>query len=323
MPEQSTKRKPRLGRGLSSLMTKPVPVAVPENPEAGLAMTAPPVTMPAVIEPAESQSGTDTDEGLRDLDIKQIVPNAAQPRRKFDSAALEGLAQSIRAEGVMQPVIVRANGDAYELVAGERRWRAAQMAGLTVVPAIVRELDDLQVAQWSLVENLQREDLNPIERAEAFRNLSEKHRMSHEQIADQVGVERSTITNALRLLNLHPDVRSLVIDGHLSNGQAKALVSVSDPDRQFMLARQAIQSAWSVRQVESAVRKQVTSSATTKKVPPSSAHLADLEQQISEQLNTKVQIRPGRKKGTGTLGIEFYSVDQFDELLSRLNIKTE
>ncbi len=338
-----SKRPSRLGRGLSSLMGQnPIvttlnPVAI--KPEGGI----------AVVQPAHSDdhaaTGGSSEEGLRHIPVAQISANPYQPRKNFDPAALQHLADSIKQEGLMQPVVVRpkpgsaefaGSGGAkapghveYELVAGERRWRAAKLAGLTALPAIVRHLDDRHVAEWALIENLQREDLNVIERAKAFAQLAQQFALSHDQIAQQVGVERSTITNALRLLSLQPDVQQLVIDDMLSGGQAKALAGLADPKRQLELAQRAIKGEWSVRQVEAAVRNLLeqpaggSASASDKAPAGRAAHLKDLEEQIAQQLNTRVSIRPGRKKGTGTLAIEFYSLDQFDTLLDRLSVKAE
>ena len=216
------------------------------------------------------------------------------------------------------------------LAAGERRWRAAKLAGLDAIPALVRDLDDRQSAEWALIENLQREDLNPIERAEAFQHLIDQFKLTHDEIAQQVGVDRSTISNSLRLLFLQDDVRDLVRQDLLSGGQAKALAGLSDGDAQLRLADKAIRQGWSVRKLEEAVRA-VAASAELTPDPDSKpgkparrpAHLADLEKQIGTALQTKVRIRPGRKKGTGTLQIDFFDLDQFDALLSRIGVEME
>lgn len=233
----------------------------------------------------------------------------------------------------MQPIVVRAAGEAsgrFELVAGERRWRAAKIAGLEQIPALVRDLDDQQLAEWALIENLQREDLNPIERAEAFARLGGQFAMSHEQIATRVGLDRSTVSNLLRLLTLAEPVQQLLRDDLLSMGQARALVGVADAGQQKSLAKQAVREGLSVRAVEQAARRLALAAgkgdaSTPAAVPmtPRSTHFKDLEQQIGEQIGTRVAIRTGRKKGTGRLTIEFYSVDQFDALLNRLGVTTD
>ena len=224
-------------------------------------------------------------------------------------------------------------GNGYELVAGERRWRAARIAGLKQLPAIVRELDDQQIAEWSLIENLQREDLNPIERAEAFNHLSDRFQLSHEQIAARIGLDRSTVSNLLRLLDLSEKVKRLVRDNLLSMGQARAVAGLSDADQQGWLSERAIREGLSVRDVEAAARRLMqgapASAPSSKHRSPESSgagrprHLKDIEQQIGQQLGTKVTIRPGRKKGAGRLTIHFYSLNQFDDLLSRLGVETD
>jgi ParB family transcriptional regulator, chromosome partitioning protein len=305
----------RLGRGLKSLMAQPVSVTPSaEKPGAQAAEAAP----------------ASTENALVYLPVGEIKPNRHQPRQDFDSEALKKLAASIKAEGLIQPIVVRKTAEgAYELVAGERRWRAAKIAGLTTIPGIVRVLDDRQIAEWALIENLQREDLNPIERAEAFQRLLANFGLGHDQIADRVGIDRSSVSNALRLLALDTEVREYVRKGILSAGQAKAIASVSQIDEQRSLAHRAIKQQWSVRQVESAARlvaKPAIAEATDKPgklVRAKALHLADLEEQVTRHLGTKVSIKQGRKKGTGALTIEFYSIDQFDQLMQRLGIATE
>jgi ParB family chromosome partitioning protein len=257
-----------------------------------------------------------------------------QPRQTFDEAALDQLAQSIRQDGVMQPIVVRPHPSTrrkgkYQLVAGERRLLAARRVGLAVIPAIVRRLDDQKLAEWAVIENLQREDLNPIERAEAFNRLIDRFRLSHQQVADRVGVNRPTISNFLRILDLHKDVRELVRSGQLSGGHARALLGLSDAEAQLQLAKKATAGAWSVRAVERAVRQaqraaEPASSQKGSQTPGSrSAHRADLKQQAAEQLGTKVRIKPGRKKNSGTLSIEFYDLDQFARLMQALGVNIE
>lgn len=318
------KRPSRLGKGLSSLMATPaaVSVAAPAEPLAAVSSgenstaSAVPSLGPS-IEPSA---------GFVWLTIAEIRPNPDQPRQHFDEAALRRLSDSIRSEGLMQPVIVRpGDGCGYELVAGERRWRAAKMAGLEKVPALLKELDDRQLAEWALIENLQREDLNPIERAEAFERLGAAFNMSHEEIAERVGLERSTVTNLLRLLRLAPLVREMVVRESLSMGQARALAGVEAHAEQLALAERAIKEGMSVRQVEAAVK---ALRAGGKPVEPTgkavrAAYLDDLERQIGQQLSTKVQIKTARKKGAGTLSIDFYNIDQFDELLGKLGVETQ
>lgn len=366
---QIKKRPARLGRGLSSLMAQPVkvqPLDEVEAPSANTPAAAPTAAATTAADEAASAAGTPVEtpspevpavtgkgapaseaaapeqapadaqpgdaDGLRHIPVHLIEPNPRQPRQQFDQPALERLADSIKTQGLMQPIIVRPRqgGDPeqpYELVAGERRWRAAQLAGLEAVPAIVRELDDQQLAEWALIENLQREDLNPMERAQAFQRLIDAFGLSHEDIAARVGLERSTISNSLRLLTLSYVVQRYVRDGRLSMGHARALAGLTDHARQQAIAEQTLRQGLSVRQVEQLVRRAASADAAATSDPSPgrvrSTYLADLEQQIAHQLATKVKIRAGRKKGSGTLAIEFYSLDQFDTLLSKLGVQAE
>ena len=306
-------------------MGQPVKVSVSAGEPAGSSVE----TFSAPTSPATELGG-----GLLSIAINAVDVNPFQPRQRFTDQTLKQLAESIRVDGVMQPIIVRPSpaherAGRYELVAGERRWRAARIAGLSAVPAIVRQLDDRAVAEWSLIENLQREDLNPIERAEAFQRLVEQFGQSHEAIAQRVGSDRSTITNTLRLLSLDPDVQLMVREQLLSAGQARALAGLGDGEMQVKLAQHAARRGWSVRKVEAEVRRltatvdggQAASRENRKSRSPT--YLRDIEGQIGEQLNTRVTIRPGRKKGSGKLTIEFYSLDQFDALMARLGVHTE
>ena len=324
------RRQPRLGRGLSSLMSRPVEVQPPAadvSPiDAELAVAAAAKTAAeaaSIVSAAKAESG----DRIVYLMTNQIAPNPRQPRRVFNESSLKELAASIKSAGVMQPVIVRkpSDGGTHELVAGERRWRAAKIAELEHLPAIVKELNDGQVAEWSLIENLQREDLNPIEKALAFRGLIEQFKLSHEDVGHRVGIDRSTITNSLRLLTLDEEVQDLVRQSLLSVGQAKVLLGVLDVQQQRLLARRAITNDWPVRRIEQEVREKggPDLQPEQKKTKVRASHLADLERQISEQLGTKARVKPGRKKGAGTLSIEFYSLDQFDALLERLGVESQ
>lgn len=321
---ESRLRSPRLGRGLSALLTQNVQIQPPveekhDNDTQNVEETI-----------VEKQSVEPSSEKVVYLAIEKIIPNAEQPRKFFDQEALEGLAQSIKVDGVMQPVIVRPDDQGtFQIVAGERRWRASEIAGLNAVPAIVRDLTDQQTAEWSLVENLQREDLNPIERAKAFENLIKEFKLSHAEVAERVGVQRSTISNYLRLLELPSEVQQLVAEGQLSNGQAKCIAGLSDPNQQLELAKKAIAQSISVRQLEKLVAQmnQKSEQGEQEAYDPDQitalgkrAHIVDLQEQIGQQLGTKVIVKPGRKKGSGSLSLDFYSLDQFDAFLQKLGI---
>jgi ParB family chromosome partitioning protein len=256
--------------------------------------------------------------------VGEIRPNDRQPRQAISSASLEPLVASIRQAGVMQPVIVRPRGadGRFELVAGERRWRAATAAGLERVPALVRDVDDQTAAEWAIVENVQREDLDAIERADAFRRLQEEFGLTHSEIADQVGMTRSAVTNQIRLCDLDEGTRTLVRQGALSGGHGRCLLGVPKVDHRLAVAKQAIEGEWSVRELERRVRSLTASQAPrgAAKPPPDAgrAHLDDLERQLGEYLGTRVHIHTGRKRDRGRLAIEFYDLQQFDGLLSRL-----
>ncbi|MEM6551266.1 MAG: ParB/RepB/Spo0J family partition protein [Planctomycetota bacterium] len=326
------KRTPRLGRGLSSLMAQPVAVTPPhptDTPPAteSISTLATPTKNPAT--PPNPSSAEPEQGGLRHLALNVIQPNPHQPRQTFDPDALQRLADSIARDGLMQPVLVRpvlTNPNHYELIAGERRWRAAQLAGLTALPAVIRETDDVGSAELALIENLQREDLNPIEKAEAFERFGQQHSLSHDAIAQRVGLERSTVSNLLRLLSLCPEVRALTADGQLSMGQARAIAGLNDSDQQRALAKEAVQAGLSVRAVEA--KAKALRDGTPTATPNSSAGekggadlIEDLSRQISDQLQTKVQVKRGRKKHTGSVTIEFFSLDQFDALMERMGVK--
>ncbi len=355
------RKKSRLGKGLSSLMGQPVTISPPvheiDERQAGSSRSDDKTnrsgSIPAILEqnsvshPTKQDQNPDADPStFTDMHIYQVPvaslrPSRHQPRQDFDQAALESLADSIRADGLIQPLIVRptrhpqdhSSGDSsadpqYELIAGERRWRAAQRAGMTHVPVVVKDLDDRQTAEWSLIENLQREDLNPIERAEAFEHLIHQFGLSHDQIAQRIGIDRSSVSNLLRLLSLSDKARAWVRDDKLSLGHAKVLAGLED-DQQIALGSKVISNDLSVREAEkiaSQIKQQgrlpaVATDFTSKKNKP--AFLSDLEEAIGQQLGTKVKVRKGRKKGSGTLLIDFYSLDEFDALLARLGVAAE
>ncbi|MEO0963665.1 MAG: ParB/RepB/Spo0J family partition protein [Planctomycetota bacterium] len=318
------KRPARLGRGLQSLMAGATPPAavtvepISEAPSPASKLSAAP------FDGSAAQSTPGLADGLFHVELDRVQPNRHQPRQRWDDASLDGLAASIREQGVMQPIVVR-RGDApdrYELVAGERRWRAAQRAGLDAVPALLRELSDEQSAQWALVENVQREDLNAMDRAEAVQGLVDSFGLTHGEVADRLGLQRATITNLIRLLGLSETVRGMLRDGLISMGHARALVGLADGDKQVALAERIVREGLSVRQVESAVRAfhvEPTAEATPSR-PAIPAHLAELERDIANRLGLKVKLKAGRRKGSGSLEIGFATLDEFDGLIDRLGV---
>jgi ParB family chromosome partitioning protein len=284
MPTQH--RKPALGRGLGALL--------------------------AEARPASSSNGS----GLTRLPIDQIHADRANPRKDFDEAALEELAVSLKNQGVLQPVLVRRDGRGYRLIAGERRWRAAQRAGLTELPAIVREATDAEAYELALVENIQRADLNPLEEGEAFRRLIEERKLTQEQAADRVGKDRSTVANALRLLSLPNEVKQLLIEGDLDMGHARAIVGLSKPSEMVALARAVVTEKLTVRDTEARV-KLVKGGASPKKKRAqvrASPEARKLVEDLQRRLGTKVRLVE-RGGGKGSLEVEFFSFEDLDRII--------
>jgi ParB family chromosome partitioning protein len=253
------------------------------------------------------------------LDIESIHPSARQPRKHFDDARLDELAESIRSQGIIQPLVVRVRqGGGFELVAGERRWRAAQRAGLHQVPAVVREVAESQAFEMALVENLQREDLNPIEEAEGYQRLVAEFGYTQESLSARVGKDRSTVANALRLLKLPPSVRAMVIDGQLNMGHARALLGLESDPAIDRLARQATSRGLSVRQVEAMVKRERESGdrPTPAPAPPSPA-ARDLVHRLEQTLATRVKLVESSAK-SGRLEIYYNSLDELDAVLAKI-----
>jgi len=254
---------------------------------------------------------------VRSIDVDAIRPNPKQPRHEFDAEGLAELTDSIRENGVLQPLLVRAAAGHFQIVAGERRWRASRAAGLTTVPAIVRDIEDEKMLELALVENIQRRDLNPIERAEAYRAYIEELGLTQEEASKRLGKERSTISNTMRLLDLPDSVKAIVSRGTLSLGHARALLSVADDSRREGLALRAVEEGLSVRAVEKLARSYRGSSAARAEPAPRSAHLDDLEEQLRRALGTRVRIRESGG-GKGKITVEFYTRDEFDRLFEQL-----
>ena len=260
---------------------------------------------------------TDTSDNLY-LPISQIEPYANQPRRHFDEEALQDLADSIREHGIIQPLTVRRlSSGYYQIIAGERRWRAARMAGLTQVPVVVIEADDRKAMELAMIENLQREDLNPMEEAAGFQSLIESYHMTQEEAAQRVGKSRSAVTNALRLLGLTPSVRKLVEEGKLSAGHARALVPLS-PSLQESAANAIVSGGLSVRQTEALVKRLSAEKKEAQvKDPDEVDYLAEAQNELKARLCRGVKIVPGRKKGR--IELEYYGVDDLNALLDALH----
>lgn len=266
------------------------------------------------------------DEVLR-LDINTIERSPFQPRTDFAAESLKELADSIKQRGVIQPLLVRARSGAdgvtrYELIAGERRWRAAKEAGLTVLPAIVRQASDEEVLEMALIENLQREDLNPIEEAHAFEQLASRFHLTQDQIAEKVGKNRATVANAIRLLALPGEVQSWLVNGQLSVGHAKAILGLTIAEEQRLVAERVLRRSLTVRETEQLVehlKGEAKTRAQGKTPLGKSAQVVAVEERLREKLGTHVNLRHGRKKGR--IEIEYYGNDDLSRLLGLLGIE--
>lgn len=287
------KLRPGLGRGLSALLGDSVPEA-----------------------PVGAAAGGGSPAGVRMLPVSSLAPHPGQPRRHFDDAALDELAQSIATRGLIQPVVARPHGHSYQIVAGERRWRAAQRARLHEIPVIVRELTDAETMEIALVENIQRQDLNAIEEAEAYSRLIGEFGHTQEALGRLVHKSRSHVANLLRLLELPQPVRQMVIEGALEMGHARALIGAPDPER---LAREVVARGLSVRETEKLAREAKPESARRKQdaAPDRNADIAALERQLGDVLGLNVRIAHGGKGGTLTLA--YSTLDQLDMVCQRLS----
>lgn len=292
------KQKRALGRGLSALIPQAAPQPAPATAAA-----------PAPEAPAKA--------GVLKIPIESIHRDTHQPRRHFDEVRLKELAESIKAQGVLQPVLVRKEGEGYRLIAGERRWRAAQAAGLHEVPAIVREVTEAQAFELALVENLQRADLNPIEEAEGYRRLVEEFGLTQEQVSQRVGKERSTVANALRLLGLPDEVKSMVAEGALSMGHARALLGVPRLPEMKDLAQRIAERKLSVRDAERLVQQQKGAKKEPAKPAKASTNVKALVEELQRLLGTKVRL-VDKGNGKGTLEVDYFSLDDLDRILQRL-----
>lgn len=303
----------RLGRGLSSIIGPAVAAATPDSTAiaGGPALHGLPT-----LATAERVA-------MQQIDVSRISPNPSQPRRRFDPERLAELAASIRTSGVIQPVVVRSRGDGnYELIAGERRWRAAQQAGLTRIPAIVRDAEDAAAQEIALVENLQREDLGPLDRALGYQGYIERFGVTTEQLAQRLGESRANISNYLRLLRLPPEIREMIQAGQLEMGQARAVAGIDNPQRQLAVARLAARRNLSVRQVESLAKASSETETAPRTVRTLNAQMAQVERALSKALGSRVQLRPGRAKNSGRIIISYNSLEEFDAIARCLGISS-
>ena len=259
-------------------------------------------------------------EELREIEIDLITPGEQQPRTTFDEAKLQELAQSIRVSGIIQPLLVRRRGGRFELVAGERRWRAAQLAGLSRVPAIVREIADENLLELALIENIQRQELNAIEEANAYKRLIESLGLTQEEVASRVGRDRTFITNYLRILKLPTEIQSLLEQEKLTFGHARALLGVSDPQLQRRFAQRICKHNWSVRETESRIRNIARQEQPSSAPPPQLAdpNVRAAEAKLRRRLGTQVRIVPAKTGVAGRIEIEFYSAEDLNRLYDLL-----
>ena len=264
-----------------------------------------------------------TEEAVLELELDLIEPNRKQPRKYFDETALEELAASLKSYGMIQPIVVKKNGDYYEIIAGERRWRAAKIAGLTKVPVVIKKWEEGEAFEAALVENLQREDLNPMEEAESYQRLQEEFGMSQEKIAEKVGKSRSAVTNSLRLLQLDPRVRNLVVENKLTGGHARTLLPVTNGDDQFEMAEMIIEEGLSVRAVEAMVKAYLSKAEkpAEKEEEVSKEDAREyraIEDDLKSFFSTKVKVKPLGKRNKGKIEIEYYSDEDLERLLALL-----
>lgn len=278
--------------------------------------------IPSVVKETEEKKGsekeTKADESPSMVRITKVEPNREQPRKKFDEDALMELADSIKQFGLLQPILVQDRKTHYEIIAGERRWRAAKIAGLKEVPVIIRNLTDREIVEISLIENIQREDLNPIEEAQAYKRLLTEFNLKQDEVAERVSKSRTAVTNSMRLLKLCDEVQKMVIEGMISTGHARALIMIEDPEEQFTVAQKVFDEKLSVREVEKLV-KNLHKPQRPQKAENKSLETIyqDLSEQLKASLSTKVSIS-AKENGSGKIEIEFYSHEDLDRLIEQI-----
>ncbi len=310
--------KPALGRGLGALLGGSPVLASPAP-----APAAPPVPPLAAPTPA-----LDTHERVQRAPLDRIRPCPLQPRKDFSAEALRELADSIREQGIVQPLIVRERGGQFELIAGERRWRAAQLLQLAEVPIIVRQADDRAVLELALIENLQRENLNAVEEAHGYEQLAGQFQLTQEEIALKVGKSRAVVANSLRLLKLPQAIQNFIRDGRLSVGHAKVILGVTDEKKQKLAAERVVKQGLNVRQTEGLVAKltardsrKLALKPETVAAPGGDPHVMDLEDRLREKFGTKVQLRYAQ--GKGAVEISFFSDEELERILEVLGIQAD
>ena len=285
-------KKARIGKGLDALI-----------PSGGVNKTT------------EKPSNVADKDGVVNIKISKVEPNREQPRKNFDEDALQELAESIKQFGVLQPILVQERDDYYEIIAGERRWRAANIAGLKEVPVIIRNLTEQEIVEIALIENIQREDLNPIEEAQAYKRLLTEFNLKQDEVAERVSKSRTAVTNSMRLLKLSDDVQQMVIDEMISTGHARALLAIEDPEQQYILAQKVFDEKLSVRDIEKLVKNLGKTKVQKKsKEKQLSAIYQEIEETLKGKLSTKVSI-VAKENGAGKIEVEFFSHEELDRLM--------
>jgi ParB family chromosome partitioning protein len=336
--------KPRLGRGLSSLIVNSAQPPAPalESPEpasqpqvadndglgAYVSAASPPPAEPKASVAISANDGG----GISEIATAVIVANPYQPRREFNDDELKDLARSIAQQGILQPLIVcpsAAEAGQFVLIAGERRLRAARLAGLAKVPCVIRTATQQQMLEWAIIENIQRADLNPVEKARAYRDYMDRFQLSVAAVGEKLSQPRTTVANYLRILDLPDDVQNLLLDGSMSFGHAKILAGLAGaPKRQLELARRVVGETLSVRQLEQLAEMPAETSPDLSASPgrpirQKAAYLRDLEDQFTQKIGTHVSIMPGRAKHSGKMIIEYYSLDDFDKICSMMGVEIQ
>jgi ParB family chromosome partitioning protein len=299
-----------LGRGLQSLLS-PITSMRTEQTE----------TLQAHNSDTNMPPDKELHDSLHELSIESISPNPYQPRTVWNDQDLTDLAESIKANGIIQPIIVRPSGSKYQLIAGERRFRAAKLASMTTIPALVRQASDKQLLELSLVENIHRVGLNPIERAKAYQDYISTFSLTQAKAAERLGEDRSVVANYIRLLDLPQEIKQMLTDGQLTMGHARAILALPTDELRRKLANRALVGRLSVREVERLVRRYITGTSQAKtSIRTKPPHILDLERKLSSQLATKVNIDTRKNGQRGRIIIEFYSLDEFDSITERIDL---
>jgi ParB family chromosome partitioning protein len=321
----------KLGRGLGDIISnQPKISAKPEMIPFLNNTTAPPILRPISIklEPKPEINNTvvpekalsaKADRGVDTLSITDIIPNRFQPRKEFDPQALNELAESIKASGVIQPLLVRAVGSKYELIAGERRWRACQILKLDKIPALIKQADDRTMLEWAIIENTQRKDLNPIEKGRAYKSFADVFKLTHEEVGKRIGLDRSTVTNFIRLLELPKEIQDEVSRGTITMGHARALLGVADKPTQLKLAQRIKKEGMSVRKLEYNISYLNRKQTQTAQPVSQNLYLKELEERLRRKFGTKITISAYKSKGY--IGIHFFTNEDFQRILELLESK--